>query len=587
MVQCVDVPTRKQSILDPFITNRPNDVTQVSTEETLLSDHLFVDVLLSHNPSCAPKKLRKSIDGNSFRCLDFDSDLSDLKSALMCIDWDSIRDSCTFQEVPHIFTRTLLDTCRAHVPEKKLPSGRSRALNALRRKKNRLKARAAALDAIGLTSESNKVHDEIGAITYEMRELILAAITRRETYAISKIKSNPKYFYGYIKSFDKCKESLNMLYDRNGRITTDSKQMADTLQSQFSSVYSNPDPPNIKQPEFPDPVIDFPFSDYDISVTEKDIIEAIGELKCNSACGPDGIPAILLKACAYELAYPLQSLWKESQQIGIVPDYYKMANVTPIYKKGSKALASNYRSVNLTSHVVKVYERFIRKQIVGFLENNNLLSVKQHGFRSNRSCLTQILQHFDDIIEGFLNNEDTDSIYLDYAKAFDRVDHELLLEKLRKYGFNQRIINWILSFLSNRSQTVVVNGVKSAICKIISGVPQGTVLGPILFLLFINDLEAVVRHSKIGFFADDTRISKKIGSQEDCIKLQEDLNRVMKWSTENNMQLHRDKFELLVHRYKPNDTLHVLPFIAECTSCKISDVLHYIPLMTCMISALL
>ena len=136
MVQCVDVPTRKQSILDLFITNRPNDVTQVSTEETLLSDNLFVDVLLSHNPSCAPKKLRKSIDSNSFRCLDFDSDLSDLKSALMCIDWDSIRNSCTFQEFPHIFTRTLLDTCRAHVPMKKLPSGRPRALNALRRKKN-------------------------------------------------------------------------------------------------------------------------------------------------------------------------------------------------------------------------------------------------------------------------------------------------------------------------------------------------------------------------------------------------------------------------------------------------------------------
>ena len=119
-----------------------------------------------------------------------------------------------------------------------------------------------------------------------MREAILAAITRRETYVISKIKSNPKYFYSYIKSFDKCKESLNMLYARNGRITTDSKQIADTLQSQFSSVYSNPDSPNIKQPEFPDRVIDFPFSGYDISVTEKDIIEAIGELKCNSACGP-------------------------------------------------------------------------------------------------------------------------------------------------------------------------------------------------------------------------------------------------------------------------------------------------------------
>ena len=106
-------------------------------------------------------------------------------------------------------------------------------------------------------------------------------------------------------------------------------------------------------------------------MTENDIIEAIGELKCNSACGPDGIPAILLKASADELAYPLQSLWNESHQTGIVPDYYKMAYVTPIYKKGSKALASNYRPVSLTSHVVKVYERFIRKQFAGFLEDIN------------------------------------------------------------------------------------------------------------------------------------------------------------------------------------------------------------------------
>ena len=159
-------------------------------------------------------------------------------------------------------------------------------------------------------------------------------------------------------------------------IATDSKQMADTLQSQFSSVYSNPDSPNIRQPEFQDSVIDFPFSDYDISVTENDIIEAIGERKYNSACEPDGIPAIFLKACADELAYPLRSPWNESQQTGIVPDYYKMANVTPIYKKGCKALTSNYRPGNLTSHVVKVYERFVRKQVAGFLEDNKLLPTK-------------------------------------------------------------------------------------------------------------------------------------------------------------------------------------------------------------------
>ena len=163
------------------------------------------------------------------------------------------------------------------------------------------------------------------------------------------------------------------------------------------------------------------------------------------------------------------------------------------------------------------------------------------------------------------------------------------MEKLRKYGFNQRIINWILSFLSNRSQTVVVNGVKSAICKIISGVPvpQGTVLGPILFLLFINDLEAVVRHSKISFFGEDTRISKKIGSQEDCIKLQEDLNRVMQWSTENNMQLHRDKFESLFIDISQMIHCTFYLLLQNARHTRSLMILHYIPLMTYVILALL
>ena len=152
--------------------------------------------------------------------------------------------------------------------------------------------------------------------------------------------------------------------------------------------------------------------------------------------------------------------------------------------------------------------------MVRYLEENYILSNSQHGFRSGRNTLTQLLEHFDGIFSGLLQGEDTDTIYLDYAKAFDKVDHQLLLKKMTKYGFPGNIVNWVASFLFDRRQTVVVKGAHSVEAPVVSGVSQGTVLGPVLFLIFVNDLDKKVVNSKISFFADDTRISYKISSTQ-------------------------------------------------------------------------
>ena len=257
---------------------------------------------------------------------------------------------------------------------------------------------------------------------------------------------------------------------------------------------------------------------------------------------------------------------------GIVPSYYnyKRGYISPLFKKGSRCEAGNYRPVTLTSHVVKVYERVVRKHMVEYLEANSLLTDKQHGFRSSRSCLTQMLDHFDDIYEGFTRGEDTDSIYLDYAKAFDKVDLKLLISKLKRYGFHNKLIDWIESFLSDREQLVVLNGVHSDIAKVISGVPQGSVLGPLFFILFINDLEQVVVSSTVSFFADDTRVSKQIGCYEDCLLLQDDLYRILEWSRRNNMKLHEQKFELLNHLHNSKNLCSELPFYSEALQYKVS-----------------
>ena len=185
------------------------------------------------------------------------------------------------------------------------------------------------------------------------------------------------------------------------------------------------------------------------------------------------------------------------------------------------------------------------------------------GFRAGRSCLSQQLSHFDKIYRGLVEDCDTDALYLDFSKVFDKVDIRLLLEKLHRYGFNQSLVSWIESFLVGRTQTVVLDGIHSFVATILSGVPQGTVLGPLLFLVYINDLELSVKHSNVGLFADDTRISKQISCANDCELLQNDLNSVIHWSTRNNMELHQQKFELLNHRCQPNNTLSEYPSIIK------------------------
>ena len=174
--------------------------------------------------------------------------------------------------------------------------------------------------------------------------------------------------------------------------------MADLLQNQFSSVYSDPNSPHIKSPDFSCPHIKNPMKTEDFVITDDDILSAISDIKSDSSAGPDGIPVILLKNCASALCEPIKLLWKESFETGIVPEFYKKSFVSPLYKKGDRARADNYRPISLTSHVIKVYERVLRKVIVSFLEDNKILCHNQHGFRSGRSCLTQMLSHFDDIM---------------------------------------------------------------------------------------------------------------------------------------------------------------------------------------------
>ena len=268
-------------------------------------------------------------------------------------------------------------------------------------------------------------------------------------------------------------------------------------------------------------------------------------MRNNSSAVPDGVPALLLKKAIQVLAEPLCHIWKESMRLGKIPELLKKGQITPIYKGGNRSKKQNYRGVTLTSHCIKLFEKIIVKKMVDYMETYDLYNKGQHGFRAGRSCLSQLLAHYQEVLETMSNGECVDVVYLDFAKAFDKVDHGVLLEKLRRIGIAGPLLKWIEEFLKDRSQNIAVEETISKDSSVVSGVPQGSVLGPLLFLVHIGDMSNVIQHSTVSSFADDTRIVRSIKSVEDCILLQQDLEEIYEWAKQTNMFFNGSKFELL------------------------------------------
>ena len=238
---------------------------------------------------------------------------------------------------------------------------------------------------------------------------------------------------------------------------------------------------------------------------------------------------VLLKESANEVSGFLAKIFNKSIQKGRLPMDWKTAVVVPLHKKGSQKKAENFRSVSLTSVICKVLESIIRDSLLHHMESNNLFTDQQHGFRSCRSCTTQLLEVIEDWYESIENNDCIDCIYLDFQKAFDTVPHQRLLNKMESYGIRGNIQNWTKHFLKGRSQSVRVGKNMSEKVEVKSGIPQGSVLGPILFLIFINDLPDVVQ-STVKLFADDTKLYAPIVDEVSCEKLQSDLDNLADWS---------------------------------------------------------
>jgi len=343
-----------------------------------------------------------------------------------------------------------------------------------------------------------------------------------------------------------------------GTVSSKDHEKAELLNDQFSSVFTvdngTPlalafDPPRSK------------LSDGSFLFTRSEIEKVINKMKDKSATGPDNISTRFLKSFSAFIAVPLELIFNKTLRQGILPTIWKHADVTPIYKgKGKRSERSNYRPISLTCICCKISERLVKDHIVQFLASNSVLSTFQHGFMQNRSTESQLLVSVNDWCSMLECGMYVDVVYLDISKAFDSVCHAKLLQKLSFLGIDGAILSFIENFLCNRSQRVKVGLEVSSTSSVTSGVPQGSVLGPLLFLCYINDVVNVLQDSSIQIFADDSKIY--IGSRDpNDSRLAHDVSRVLEWSNHNQLKLSLEKCTAMhLGSRNPRNQIHINNF---------------------------
>ena len=357
----------------------------------------------------------------------------------------------------------------------------------------------------------------------------LRALTRslRKNFEMSisiNSKSKPKLFWNYAKSRLKTRQTISSLRKEDGTTATTAADKAETLNKFFASVFTLE---NLQtMPEAPMYNVETVLRTIDI--TTEIVKEKLDGLNPNKSPGHDKWHPYFLRELSEVLSEPLAILFDKSLKEG-AHESWRKAIVTAIFKKGKKTDPGNYRPVSLTSVISKILESIIRDAIVSHLMKNGLITDDQHGFVPKRDCITQLLVCIEDWTRRLEESKAFDVIYTDFAKAFDSVPHERLFLKLDAIGVSGDVLKWIKSFLRGRTQCVNVDGIRSTWRDVLSGIPQGSVLGPILFVIFINDMPSHVKHNMCKLFADDCKLYRDV-KQGEVNTVQMDLDNFEEWS---------------------------------------------------------
>lgn len=369
------------------------------------------------------------------------------------------------------------------------------------------------------------------------------------------LPNNPKAFWSFLKTFNKPNISPTSM-SNNFETASDEGRIADMFADFFSSVFS---PPTTITGSIP------PISSYQhmssVSFTVSDVRSALLHLDVSKGAGSDQIPPSVIKFCCPILEQPLTYLYNKSVSSGIFPEIFKKSLIIPIFKKGSLNDISNYRPIAILPVLAKVLERLVLTKTNFFFRQ--CISPLQHGFISGRSATTNLLLFQSAIVDAFAKRNQVDALALDFSKAFDKINHHRLVQKLQACGFDGCLLQWFSSYLQGRSLQVRFNSTLSREFLATSGVPQGSILGPVLFNIYINDLTDVL-HCNSLLFADDLKLFAEVSSSNDCTLLQGDLVRVEDWCMENHMLLNADKclcitYHRSLHPYSFNYALHNTP----------------------------
>lgn len=382
----------------------------------------------------------------------------------------------------------------------------------------------------------------------------------------SELKSSPRNFWKYVdtkRKFDGY--PLNMSYENaNSHIPeVISKMFANYFKSAFADTLSSDATDNYSSTEEYSHLALINFS-----ISEDSIINKILKLEDNISPGPDGLPAFMLKKCSSYLSYPLYLLFNESLKCSKFPTLWKYAYLRPVHKKGPKNLVTNYRPIAKLSVIPKLFESLVCDTLS--FNCSSVLCENQHGFVKKKSTITNLLEFTTFCVDAFEKKQQVDCIFTDFSKAFDKLSHEVLLKKLTRIGLNENFLSWISSYLVDRYYCVMFKNDCSENFRVNSGVPQGSHLGPLLFVLFINDLPSVFQNSKTLFYADDVKIFRTINSLSDCKLLQEDLKRFWEWCCTNRLILNIDKCKSMSFTRKQN----LIAYNYEINSsqlCKLSN----------------